>query len=86
MPDLNATIKIDGTLYGTLSQPDQTLSGTIETEKKLNGGLNKASAVQDYNFLSNKPKIEGVTLMGDKSFNDLGLLGMSNFDIEDICT
>lgn len=85
MPDLNATVVLDGTLNGTLSPPEQTLNGTIEVEKHLSGGINKATAIQDYNFLSNKPKIEGVTLVGDRSFNDLGLLGMSNFDIEDLC-
>ncbi len=32
----------------------------------------------DYNVLSNKPSINGVTLVGDKTSNDLGLIGIDS--------
>ena len=32
----------------------------------------------DYNKLENKPKINGVTLIGDISFTDLGLPDLNN--------
>lgn len=35
----------------------------------------------DYSQLTNKPKIEGVTLQDDKSFVDLGLTEVSNQEI-----
>lgn len=38
----------------------------------------------DYNNLSNKPSIEGNTLIGDKSFRQLGLDTLSVQEIEKI--
>lgn len=39
---------------------------------------------QDYEPLLNKPSIEGVTLIGDKSFEDLNLQSMSNTELEQL--
>lgn len=38
----------------------------------------------DYNALSNKPQIEGVTLSGDKTFPNLNLNVLTNTEIQDI--
>lgn len=38
----------------------------------------------DYEFLINKPQINGVTLRGNKSVEDLGVTIMSNSDIDDL--
>jgi hypothetical protein len=38
----------------------------------------------DYQLLKNKPQIESVELIGNKSFNDLGLTNISNMRIEQI--
>ena len=38
----------------------------------------------NYNSLTNLPKIEGHTLMGDKSFLELGLGDITQQDIDDI--
>ena len=40
----------------------------------------------DYNVLSNRPKIEDVTLEGDKSFEDLGLSSLTNTELEAMLT
>lgn len=40
--------------------------------------------VKDYNKLINKPSINEVELKGDKSFEELGLLPMSNADIDNL--
>ena len=49
------------------------------------GVVNERSVgTNDYEELINKPKIEHVTLIGDRSFEDLGLLLISNSDIEDM--
>lgn len=47
-------------------EEDQTAGVEVETPVRMlvNG---------DYNILENKPKINGVELTGDKSFDDLGL-------------
>lgn len=38
----------------------------------------------DYEILEKKPRIEGVELIGDKSFSDLGELTITNSEIKDI--
>ena len=40
----------------------------------------------DYENLINKPSIEGVTLTGDKSFEDLNLESLSNVELETLLT
>lgn len=40
----------------------------------------------DYNVLSNKPSIEGVTLENDKTFGALGLEALTNSEIEALLT
>lgn len=47
--------------------------GTSYTEKLL---------ANDYNTLKNQPKIEGITLINDKTFEDLGAISLSNLEIE----
>lgn len=38
----------------------------------------------DYNLLYNKPQIEGVTLEGNKSFEELTLVSLTNAEIEQL--
>lgn len=53
----------------------------ITTATITNGG---GSGTTDYNALTNKPSIEGVTLTGDKSFPQLNLDILTNTEIESI--
>ena len=48
------------------------------------GGGGGGSGTDDYEQLLNKPSIEGVTLVGNKSFEDLGLIALTNVEINDI--
>ena len=50
------------------------------------GGGGGSGGTTDYNDLTNKPQIEGVTLSGDKSYDALNLLSLTNTEIENICT
>ena len=50
----------------------------VETQEVINGGT------RNYNDLTHKPKIEGVELQGDKTFEDLNLASISNSEIEDL--
>ena len=45
-------------------------------------GDNSVPGTSDYTDLSNKPSINGVTLTGNKSSEDLGITGASLFDIK----
>lgn len=49
-----------------------------ETDLVINDG------VKDYNDLLNKPRIESVELVGDKSFDDLNLNKISNSEIQEL--
>lgn len=40
----------------------------------------------NYNDLTNKPKIEGVTLVGNKTFAELNLPSLTNLEIESLLT
>lgn len=44
-----------------------------------NGGGGESGGTQNYNELSNRPSIEGVTLEGDKSLEDLGIQPKGNY-------
>lgn len=43
-----------------------------------------STKVTNYNFLSNKPSIEGVTLQNNKTLSDLNLNSLTNREIDDI--
>ena len=57
----------------------QTSDGEIDTDIKiLTGGTN------DYNDLINKPSIEGVELIGDKTLEELGVEALTPQEIDAI--
>lgn len=52
----------------------------------LNVGATTVVSVNDYNDLRNKPSIEGVELIGDKSFEELNLQRLTNTELENMLT
>lgn len=48
------------------------------------GGGSSSTAETNYENLGNKPRINGITLVGDKTEEELGIETMSNTDIEDL--
>ena len=50
---------------------------TMEMDPYSGGGIR----TKDYDTLYNKPRISGVELAGDKSFDELGMERMTNADI-----
>lgn len=44
----------------------------------------QVNSTSNYELLVNKPQIESVELLGNKTFNDLGLSSISNMRIEQI--
>ena len=50
-------------------QVNGSVTGTVD----ITGQLSGAPAVSDYEKLSKKPQINGVELIGNKSFEDLGM-------------
>ncbi len=74
-----------GPVKGKLTS-DGTLRGRLSGADTLSGGLSQTiiSYSQDYNDLYNKPQINEVELIGNKTFDDLGMSAMSNLDIWEI--
>ena len=72
-------------LKGHLVNTDDThISGNLSPKSRtLQGGLS-SGGTKDYNHLSNKPKVNGVELVGDKSFPDLGMRRITGGEILDI--
>ncbi len=54
-----------------------------ELRKARNSGEGTQGATS-YTDLTDKPSIEGVTLEGDKTFEELNLQGISNSELEEI--
>ena len=60
---------------------DNTIAATTQMINRT-----EVNNVADYDLLNNKPQINSVTLQGDKSFEELGLEGISNIELEHILT
>ena len=59
------------------------VSGSLNVDAAISGDLKMAERVyeNDYEKLHNKPKINGVELVQDKSFEELGDHVLTNFEI-----
>lgn len=61
------------------------ISGNIEPCLTVGGEVGKPSGgTNDYEALINKPKINDVTLTGNKTFEELGLRSVTNTEISEI--
>ena len=68
-------------LLGNISAA--SVSGSLNADTGMSGDLKMAERVyeNDYEKLKNKPSINGVELVQDKSFEDLGDHVLTNFEI-----
>ena len=59
------------------------MSGSLNADTGMSGDLKMAERVyeNDYEKLKNKPSINGVELVQDKSFEELGDHVLTNFEI-----
>lgn len=65
------------------TSPPAKLRTTEQEQVPLRIG-SQVHAIDDYTVLKNKPQIEGVELIGNKTFADLHLTSLSNTDIEQL--
>ncbi len=91
-PDTFEVIE-SGEYIGNISEDDASLLGqilaTLTELEDLKQQLEELIAaggggVTDYNQLTNKPSIEGITLSGDLSMTNFGLSPISNEDLDSI--
>ena len=75
---------IEKSLTGSISQA--VMSGSLNADASMSGTLKMADRVieKDYEKLVNKPSINGVELIKDKSFEELGCTPMKNSEILEI--
>ena len=62
------------------------MSGSINPNTAMSGDLKMAerSYENDYEKLKNKPSINGVELVGNQSFDDLGMSELTALDVFNI--
>ena len=78
---MNETIDIDIEINtnSSIDTDIQTSDGEIDTDIELSAG-----GTNDYNDLVNKPSIEGVELVGDKTLEELGVEALTPQEIDAI--
>lgn len=59
-------------------------SNTHEYEIGIQENIELTGGTNDYNKLKNKPQINGVELIRNKSFSDLGMNNITNQELEDM--
>lgn len=74
---LSGTVTRNGTLTASLSQNGRTIGGSVAPGSSGTG-------TSDYERLRNKPQIESVELIGNKSFEELGLEPIASDELIDI--
>lgn len=70
----------------TFAETDGTMGVSFAQDNDFSVKFGGAQIVAtgDYNALTNKPSIEGHTLVGDKSFKELGMDTLEAWEIEKI--
>lgn len=66
-------------IHGSWITEEDAVGIITDSDSSSGGG-----GVKNYNDLINKPKIEGVTLIGDKTFEELNLNSITNSELEEI--
>lgn len=74
MNNTNIPVQVEVSLEGNLHEYEIGIAENIE----VSGGTN------DYEKLKNKPQINGVELLKNKSFDDLGMSSITNQELEDL--
>lgn len=85
---MNGSLSAPGTISGSLSTTG-TLTGNISTPSALSGELKLPKEIKrsnNYEELQNLPQIEGVTLIGNKSFAQLNMSRITNSELEELLT
>lgn len=83
---LYRTVTVKAKLTGNRISVSPSVSRSSLNAKAEIVNRTTVSTTSDYNALQNKPQIESVALIGDKSFSDLGLSNITNMRLEQLLT
>lgn len=78
---------IERKISGSVSTAGTLLSGTVSGQAGLTGTVvpgSSGAGTSDYERLKNRPRIESVELIGNKSFEELGLEPITSDELIDI--
>lgn len=79
------TITVNAELHPNRIRAETDVNGNIDAEASMAVEIVPTEA-RDYNILINKPQINSVELMGNKSLPEIGVDTISNMDIEHLLT
>ena len=80
MSDIFPIPQISGSISG-----GEPIKGSLSTPGGLSGGLSRETRKRDYiEDIYNKPSVNEVILVGNKTFADLGLTAITPQEIDDI--
>lgn len=72
--------KISGAL-----NPIRQIDGLLNSVRDVGGSITYGNGLSnDYNDLYNKPQIESHTLIGNQTFEELGMLSLTNTELESL--
>lgn len=60
-------------IKGTVNSKTQTLHGSVSSPQTLTGQMQRTSGVSSYEALSDKPQINGIELVGNKTLEELNI-------------
>lgn len=76
------------TAYGISAETPKPVNVTVDVKDsailRITANKSVSTENRDYNKLANRPKIEGVMLVGDKSFEELHLNTITNSELENM--
>lgn len=81
--DSLAAVINDSGGFSTFIETESNIQGEINGDKTLYGNVT-LGGTYDYNDLYNKPKINGVTLEGDKTSEEINIKALTNLEIEEL--
>ena len=79
MSEIIPIVPLSGSISG-----EENLRGSLSPEGSLSGQISNDIVHKDYEELVNKPSIEGVTLRGNKTFEDFGYTAITSQEIDEI--
>lgn len=73
-------------LNGQLNNQQQQISGVLNnTQQSISGKAKVIDSIStNYEYLSHKPQIEGIELVGNKTFADLNMNFLTNEELESL--
>ena len=84
---VDGQIDVDSKILGD-AQLDSVVVGDMELTDMVNGEVGSFYEVsrdnRDYELLFHKPSIESVELVGDKTFEELGMTAISNIELANL--